>query len=122
MSTTEIERAVEFYNKASIAEEKGEMDLAEVYYLKSWGVFERVGGKYYPNAANALNALAFLRASRGDYAGALRSAKQSVQIMEAHKTQFASHDADLIHRQAWELINHLIGCETQLQRLAPGIG
>jgi len=56
---------------------KGKMNLAEIYYLKSAFAFEQVGGKYFVNAATALNALACLRKARGNYAGALCSAKTS---------------------------------------------
>jgi len=117
---TEIKKAVELYNEACIAEERGEMNLAEVYYLKSVYAFEEAGGRHTLNAANALNALAALRQSCGDYEGALRSAKRAAQIMDKHESQFASHDADLIRNMAWELIRNLIGCEFSTSRLIPG--
>ena len=98
----EADRAVEFYQKACLAVEQGEADLAEVYYLQSMDRFEKAGGAHHLNAANALNALAFLRKAHGNYEGALRSAKQSLQIMEGHKIQSA--DADLIRNTSWELI------------------
>lgn len=106
--TIEIKIGVELYNKACSAEEKGEMDLAEVYYLKSAYLFEQAGKAGYLNAANAFNALAFLRETRGNYAGALCAAKKSAQILENYREQTASHDSELIRMKAWELINDLI--------------
>jgi len=101
----EAEHAVEFYRKAHLAVQQGKADLAELYYLQSKGRFERAGGAYHLDAANALNALAFLRKSRGDYEGALRSAKQSLRMMGGFKAQSA--DAELIRSTAWELIEML---------------
>ena len=116
--TTEIERAVEFYKKACLAEEQGKGDLAEIYYLKSRFLFEQAGSAHFMDAANALNALAFLRESRGDTKGALYSAKQSIQLMEKHKAQ--SVDADLIRSVAGELIDNLMPrYELPLQSLIP---
>jgi len=63
----EVHQAIELYNQACLAEQEGKANLAEVYYLKSWALFEEAGERYYVNAANALNALAHLRQSRGNY-------------------------------------------------------
>jgi len=98
----EAERAVDYYQKACQAMQEGQADLAEVFYLQSMGHFEKAGGTYHVNAANALNTLAFLRRSRGDREGALCSAKQSLQIMEQYWVK--STDADLIRATAWDLI------------------
>ena len=105
--TIEIKHAVEMYDKACSAEEKGQLDIAELYYLKSRGLFESVGGIQYLNAANALNSLAFLRWSRRDYEGALCSAKEAVKIIERYSTQFTSEDADFIYSTACELIDQI---------------
>jgi len=102
-----IHQAVELFNQACLAEQEGKASLAEVYYLKSWALFEESGGSHYVNAANALNALAYLRWSRGNLEGALCSAKKSVQIMEAHKAEPRNSDAELVLMQAWDLINQL---------------
>ena len=107
----QIHQAVELYNQACLAEQEGKVNLAEVYYLKSWAMFEEAGGNHYVNAANALNALAYLRQSRGDHEGALCSAKKSVQIMEAHRVEPWNSDAELVLRQAWDLINQLVHSE-----------
>ena len=116
--TTELESAVEFYNKGCLAEEQGKVDLAEIYYLKSRFLFEQAGGAHFLDAANALNALAFLRESRGDTKGALYSAKQSIQVMEKYEAQSA--DADLIRSVAGELIDNLmLRYELPLQSLIP---
>src|SRR5215217_220319 len=101
------EQAVDLYNKAYRSEQEGQINLAEVYYLKSWSLFEQAGGSHYLNAANALNALAFLRWSRKDYVGALGSARKSVKIMETHGNAFPSVDADLIRSTAWELVDQV---------------
>ncbi len=101
------DQAVDLYNKACQSEHKGEANLAEVYYLKSWSLFEQAGGSHCLNAANALNALAFLRWSRKDYEGVLRSARKSMRIMETNGSEFSSADADLIRSTSWELIDQV---------------
>jgi len=113
---TTIEKAVELYNRACTAEEQGELNLAEVYYLKSWAAFEKAGGRHALNAANALNALAFLREARGNHEGAMSSAKRSLRIVEDYRMQFQSSDADLIHMQARDLIEILVGGEMSSMR------
>ena len=80
--STEIERAVEFYNKACLAEEQGQITLAEVYYLKSSALFEQIGGSHMLAATKVLKALASLRESGGDHEGALYSAKKAAQITQ----------------------------------------
>jgi hypothetical protein len=108
--TMEIKYAVEMYNKACLAEEKGQMDIAELYYLKSRAMFEAAGGisgEHYLNAANALNSLAFLRWSREDYEGALCAAKASIRIIEKYSTQFTSTDADFIYNTSCELSDQI---------------
>ena len=112
----EVKEAIEFYRKASIAEKNGELDLAEIYYLKSWGSFEKIGGRYILNAANALNALAFLRRSRGDNNGALRSARQSMQMLEECRIQTA--DAEVVRGTAWDLVRQLAGLEISQYQFA----
>jgi hypothetical protein len=112
------DQAVDLYRKACQWEQQGETNLAEVYYLKSWSLFEQAGGSYYLNAANAMNALAFLRWSRKDYEGAFHAAKESMRIMETKATGFASADSDLIRSTAWELIDQIsyeirLACEVK---------
>jgi len=120
--STIVEQAVEFYNKACLAEEQGEMNLSEVYYLKSAYAFEQAGGTHMLNAANAFNSLAFLRESCGNQASALCAAKKSAQIMEKYRAQSASPDVELIRMTAWELINDLIGYEMRSRSLIPNAG
>ena len=107
----EIKYAVEMYNQACLAEEKGQMDIAELYYLKSRATFEKAGeisGAQYLNAANSLNALAFLRWSRKDYEGALCSAKESAKIMETYGAQSTSADADFLYSTSCELMDQIL--------------
>ena len=101
------EQAVEWYNKAYRLEQEGQSQLAEVYYLKSWSLFEQAGGSHCLNAANSLNALAFLRWSGKDYVGALSSAKKSMKIMEAYGNAYPGADADLIRSTALELTDQV---------------
>lgn len=101
------EQAMDLYKKACHSEQQGKPSLAEVYYLKSWSLFEQAGGSCYLNAANALNALAFLRWSRMDYEGALCAAKQAMTIMEMQGNGFSGADADLIRSTSWELIDQV---------------
>src|SRR6476620_2519485 len=76
--STEVERAMEIYDEARQAEEQKQFDAAEKYYVKSANLFQQIGGTHFINAAHALNALSSLREGRGDYNGALCSAKHSV--------------------------------------------
>ena len=98
--STEIDCAIELYNNALIAEEKGDMELAELCYLKSAHLFQQAGGTHLMDATNGLNALGFLRESRGNYEGALYSAQQSAKIMETQGTEFVSREADEIRLRA----------------------
>jgi len=105
---TEIKCAVELYNKACQAENAGLPTLAEVYYLKSEVLFEQAGGMHFLNAANSLNALAFLRKTQGDHKGALRALRESLRIMDSHKLECANRDGEFIRTQARELMEILI--------------
>jgi hypothetical protein len=75
--------------------------------LKSWSLFEQAGGFHYLNAANALNALAFLRWSCKNYEGAVRAARESMKIMETYGNGFSNADVDLIRSTSWELIDRV---------------
>jgi len=116
---TEIKQAVELYNQAHFAEQEGRASIAEVYYLKSWALFEQGGDRYYVKAANALNALACLRHSLGNHEGALVSAKRSVQMIESYPDVFASAEAKVIRLQAWELIKDLLLLQEPGQKFSP---
>ena len=99
--------ASEMYHQARRAEQEGKVALAEVQYLQSRAAFEEVGGAQYLSVANILNALTVLRWSRKDYAGALRSAKESAQIMENHGAQVSSADEDFIYSTSCELMDQI---------------
>ena len=114
MPEIEITQAFDLFYEACSAEEKGKTNLAEVYYLKSAFAFEQVGGKYFVNAATALTALACLRKARGNYEGALCSAKQALQIVKKIENQASNPDVELICMEAWELIEELIRPEGSL--------
>ena len=104
----EVYQAIELYNQAGLAEQEGKANLAEVYYLKSWALFEQAGERYYVNAANALNTLAYLRQSRGNYEGAFLSVKKSIELIEAHAGVFAHAEAEAVRMRAWELVKNLL--------------
>ena len=108
MPKIEINQALDLFRKACSAEEQGEMNLAEVYYLKSAFAFEQAGGKYFMNAANALTALACLRRACSNYDGALFSAKQALRIMKQPELQSSDPEVELIRMEAWELIEQII--------------
>jgi len=116
---SEINRAVQLYNQAHSAERAGCEELAEVYYLKSCAMFEQAGGIHYVNAANALNALAGLRRSHGNYAAALGSAKKSIQIIETHPDVFTCAEAEVIRAQAWKLVKDLLLLQEPRQQFSP---
>jgi hypothetical protein len=114
-----IHQGVELYNQACLAEQEGKANLAEVYYLKSWALFEQGGDRYYLKAANALNALACLRQSLGNHEGALVSAKRAVRMIESHPDVFAGGEAKVIRLQAWELVKNLLLLQDPRQKFSP---
>jgi hypothetical protein len=114
MPEFEAKQAFDLFHKACSAEERGEMNLAEVYYLKSALAFEQAGSGYFLNAANALTALACLRRAREDYAGAICSAKQALRIVKQPELQAADPDVELVCMEAWELIEELVNPEGSL--------
>jgi hypothetical protein len=115
----DIHQAFELYNQACLAEQEGKANLAEVYYLKSWALFEQAGERYYVKAANALNALAHLRQSRGNYEGAFLSVKKSIEIMEAHFRVFTDTEAEAVRMRAWELVKNLLLLQEPQQQISP---
>jgi hypothetical protein len=102
------DQAMNLYTKACRSQQAGEANLAEVYYLKSWFLLEQVGGAHLLTAANALNAVAFIRWSRRDYEGALRLANQAIRVMEAHGKELSCAEADLIRDTSWDLIDQVL--------------
>jgi len=117
--STGIKQAIELYNQAALAKQQGRGYLAEMYYLKSWALFEQAGDIYYVNAASALNALAGVRRECGNHKGAFRSAQKSVQIIEAHPDAFTSAEAEVIHMQAWKLVKDLLLFQEPRQQFSP---
>jgi len=107
----QTKQADTLYKDACLAQKRGKMDLAEVYFLKSASGFEQAGGTYATKSAQSLNALAHLRLKRGNYQGAMYSAKRSVQIVEMHRSECDSLDAELALMQAWEMIESLVSME-----------
>jgi tetratricopeptide (TPR) repeat protein len=114
----DIDKAVNLYNQAQSAEREGDADLAEVYYLKSCALFEQAGDRYYVNAAQTLNALAYLRRSCGNFEGAFSCVRKAVQIIEAHPGVFANDEAEVIRMQAWDLVKNLLLLQEPQQRFA----
>lgn len=95
---TEIERAVEFHDKACLVEEQGKVILAEVYCRISSTLFEQIVGSHMRDAAKVFNRLAFLRESSGNYEGSLYYAKKSAWMMESLHGEFSrpqAHDMRL---------------------------
>jgi len=110
----EIKQAIDLFQRAWSAEEMGEMHVAEIYYLRSAFEFERAGAQYVMDAANTLNALAFLRKARGNHEGAIYSAKRSLQITKKIETQFSNPEVKLVRMTAWDLIDQLMEPEGSL--------
>ena len=104
---TEIERAVEFFERARLAEERNEFNTAEIDYLKSANLFQQIGEMYFLDAACVLTALAVLREGRGNHHGALCSAKHAEKILEEQEAETSSPRADQIRLQTWGLIGNL---------------
>lgn len=113
MFTTKNKTAIEFYKQACSAEEKDELELAEVYYIKSGFAFEQAGKVDYLNAVNAFNALAIMRAARGNLKGALAAANKAAQIMDNYNEQTPGHDAELMCMTTRNLITNLISFEIE---------
>lgn len=107
--STEVERAMKIYDEAHQAEEQKQFDAAEKHYVKSANLFQQIGGTHSMEAARVLNALSFLREARGDYHGALCSAKHAEIIMEEQDVEVSSLEADQIRLQTWGLIGNLHG-------------
>lgn len=116
---TNIDKAVNLYNRAQSIEREGDTDLAEVYYLKSCALFEQAGDIYYVNAAHTLNELARLRRSHGNYEGAFVCVKKAVQIIEAHPSVFTNAEAEVIRMQAWDLVKNLLFYQEPQQQFSP---
>jgi len=110
----EIKQAIDLFQRAWSAEEMGEMHVAEIYYLRSAFEFERAGAQYVMDAANTLNALAFLRKARGNHEGAIYSAKRSLQITKKFETQFSNPEVELVRMTARDLIDQLMEPEGSL--------
>jgi tetratricopeptide (TPR) repeat protein len=103
----EIERAIEFYDKAYEAEKQGNIDRAEVLYMESRELFEKEGGVYFIDAANIMNTIAFIKQKHGDYDGALRAARESAEVMKTRFEGGTRRDAETIRLQAWGIIGNI---------------
>jgi len=100
-------QAIMMYERARCAEQAGNVKLAEASYLQSHTLFEeacRIGDTHCLDAAKSLNAITFLRWSRQDYEGALRSARESVTILETSGTQFINVEAGFIYDTSYDLM------------------
>lgn len=109
--SSEIERAVKYYEQACLAEAQNRLELAETNYLKSANLFQQAGMPHFPKAAKVLNTLSFLRERRGNYRGALCAAKHAEKILD-EETVISSLEADQIRLQTWGLIGNLY-CQMQ---------
>ena len=98
--TTRIEHAIQLYEEASLAEEQGNIDRAEVLYLESRDMFLKEGGSHLIDATNIMNAVAFMKEKYGDYEGALHAGENSIQILERVGT-ITSREAQEVRLQAW---------------------
>jgi hypothetical protein len=59
--TKHIEHAIQLYNEASLADEQGNFERAEMLYMESRCIFEQSGGAHRPDAANIMKAIAFMK-------------------------------------------------------------
>jgi hypothetical protein len=59
--TTQIERAIQLYNEAALADEQGNLECAETLYMESRRIFEQSGGVHRPDATNIMKAIAFMK-------------------------------------------------------------
>ena len=105
-----VDQAIEIWKQARTAEREGRLKLAEAGFLQSHRLFVeacKTSGTDCLNAAGALNALTFLGWSREDYEGALRSAQESVTMIEAYGIQFIGVDAGFIYDTACDLVTQM---------------
>ena len=79
-----IARAFQLREEASLAEEQGNIDRAEVLYVESKEIFLQNGNIHLINAALNLNAIASMKAKRQDHAGALRATEHSIEILRSY--------------------------------------
>lgn len=102
-----IERAAQLREEARLAEEQGNIDRAEVSYVESNEIFLQNGDAYVMDTAVIMNAIASMKENYGDYAGALRAADKSLQILENCEDTSTSRRADGIRLQAWLIIGRI---------------
>ena len=105
--STQLERAIEFYEKAYEAETQGNIDRAEALYTESRELFEKEGGMHFIDAANIMNTVSFMKEKYGDYDGALHAARASAEIMKTRFEGGTSRDAETIRLQAWGIIGNI---------------
>lgn len=93
--------AVELFNRARYARAQGDLETAETLSAQAIEMFQCAEGENSPDAANLLNALAYIRQKRGDYDGAVQAAEQSVHILGVLGAAFLGNDAALGRLEAW---------------------
>src|SRR5258705_417343 len=103
----DVHQAFELYNQAHLAEQEGKLNLAEVYYLKSWTLFKEAGNTHIADAANVLNTLGLMRQELGDHKGALTAAEEAARMLESITEVESSRDVREIRLQVWGLIGNV---------------
>jgi tetratricopeptide (TPR) repeat protein len=102
-----IPRAIQLRDEARLAEDQGNIDRAEVLYVESKEIFMNEGGAYLVDTAMIMNAIASMKEKYKDYAGALRAAEKSIQILKNHIDSSTGPKADEIRLQAWLIIGRM---------------
>lgn len=77
--TAQIEHAIQLYNEATLADEQGNLERAEMLYTESRRIFEQVGDIPRPNAANIMKAIAFMKKKFADQTGAFVAAQAALK-------------------------------------------
>src|SRR5688572_16500102 len=104
--TKHIECAIQLYHEASLADEQGNIERAEMLYMESRRIFEHAGGPHRLDAANIMNAIAFMKQKIEDQHGVLAAAQEALKVLGPIRYTESGGDESEIRLQAWGLIGN----------------
>ena len=104
--TTQIENATMLYTEASQADQRGNFERAEMLYMESRRIFEHAGLRHRVDAANIMNAIAFMKQKFGDFTGALAAAQDGLKVLGTIRYTETGGDESEIRLQAWGVIGN----------------
>lgn len=104
--TKHIECAIQLYKEALLADDQGNIERAEMLYMESRRIFEHAGGRYRLEAANIMNAIAFMKQKIEDHYGALAAAQEALKVLGPIRYTESGGNESEIRLQAWGLIGN----------------